>query len=143
MRLSPNTEHNPEVGFWFRVCNSCFTSKAGYLYTPPMTRDHSKSFCSTRSKMIEAREFKRITLEARLKNIVALHHENNERGNSNGRRVGRKASFMDLFDRGLEKGERSFVRWDEDAHVKTCSLCKYVEIRFSSFRDRASKVFSV
>lgn len=124
MRLSPNTEHNPEVGFWFRVCEACFKSKAGYAYTPPLTRDLSQDFSQIRHKKVEAREFKRITLESRLKNIVSVHEEKNARDVSGDRRVGRKASFMDLFDKGLERSERSLVRWEEDSLVKACYICK-------------------
>lgn len=69
MRLSPNTEHNPDVGFWFRVCFECYTSREGYNDVDGATTDHSLAFLAARQVHADKIVFEARRLEKRLENV--------------------------------------------------------------------------
>jgi hypothetical protein len=69
MRLSPNAEHNPESGFWYRVCFACYSGRVGYYDSEGLTMNKTDEFMAARQVHEDRIVFHIHRLENRLKSV--------------------------------------------------------------------------
>jgi len=73
IRLDANANHDPENGYWCRVCRQCFVARKGYAQEFGSTRNHTKQFKKLRGSGKEKQGLEVSRLEMRFEKVaVAL-----------------------------------------------------------------------
>lgn len=122
MKLSRSAQHEPVRGLWYRVCETCYKSRDGYMDRRGLERDRMNAFEAVRRKKLSHQEMEVSRLEKRLSRLTQLlanppeeipQPTNNKRWSLNwGQNDPRKAL------------EQSVVTWQTDAEVQRCPYCQ-------------------
>ncbi|KAK7887370.1 carboxypeptidase Y-deficient [Exophiala xenobiotica] len=122
MKLSRSAQHEPVRGLWYRVCETCYKSREGYMDRHGLERDRMVDFDNIRRKKSSLREMEVSRLEKRLSRLTQLlanppeeipQATTNKRWSlSWGQNDPRKAL------------EQSIVSWQVDAEVSRCPYCQ-------------------
>ncbi|ORX87073.1 hypothetical protein BCR32DRAFT_16335 [Anaeromyces robustus] len=109
MRLSESAKPDSNSPFWYKVCQSCYTSREGYNNTEGQRRNLTNAFIEARKNNIEKLCLEENLLILRLEKLAQLKAEINEK---KGISINQKAL------------EQSIVQWKEDASSIQCSICR-------------------
>ena len=69
MKLSPSALPDPISGTWCRVCERCFTSRAGYRDSVGVSRSRTKLYLRLRKARIDTMQMDVNKLEKRLEKV--------------------------------------------------------------------------
>jgi rabenosyn-5 len=130
MKLSRQAKHDPVRGFWCRVCETCYKSRAGYIDHHGMERNHFDEFRELRRKKVERQHMEVIRLEKRLTKLTQLLANPPPPDENTG-----TASFWPLSGAKAQRKalEQSIIAWEEDAKVSHCPYCQQ---EFSAYTFR-------
>ncbi|KIX04146.1 uncharacterized protein Z518_07700 [Rhinocladiella mackenziei CBS 650.93] len=122
MKLSRSAQHDPVRGLWYRVCETCYKSREGYMDRQGLERDRMNAFDRVRRDRLSHKEMAVARLEKRLSRLTQLlanppeeipQSTLNKRWSLNwGQNDPRKAL------------EQSIVSWQNDAEVQRCPYCQ-------------------
>ena len=73
IRLDINANHDPENGYWCRVCKQCFTTRKGYTQEMGPTRSHTKQFKKMRGTGNEKQGLEASRLEMRFEKLQKIY----------------------------------------------------------------------
>lgn len=122
MKLSRSAQHEPIRGMWYRVCETCYKSREGYMDRHGLERDQTSAFESVRRSKLSQKEMEVSRLEKRLSRLTQLlanppeeivQPATNKRWSLNwGQNDPRKVL------------EQTIVAWQDDAEVPRCPYCQ-------------------
>lgn len=122
MRLSRSAQHEPIRGFWCRVCETCYKSRAGYNDHNGLERNISNAFLSKRKLNVDKATMEISRLEKRLTKLTQLIANpppvDQEQGAA--------SSFLSSLTgnkQHMRALEQSVVAWEDDASVSQCPYC--------------------
>jgi rabenosyn-5 len=120
MKLSRSANHEPVRGLWYRVCETCYKSRAGYNDHTGFERSHFEYFKATRRKMIDKEYLETSRLETRLTRLTQLLADPPP-PESNRRSIWSSITGDRDHLRALEQ---SVVPWQDDTTVNECPFCQ-------------------
>ncbi|KAK8119106.1 FYVE zinc finger [Apiospora kogelbergensis] len=127
MKLSRSATHEPNRGFWYRVCETCYKSREGYNDHGGLTRDQTEAFATIRKKRVERHTLEISRLEKRLTKLTQLLAnppvDITAASNSGSSLLAPVASFsgQKMQRKAIEQ---SVVTWEDDAKVPKCPFCQ-------------------
>ncbi|KAF2639511.1 hypothetical protein P280DRAFT_470159 [Massarina eburnea CBS 473.64] len=121
MKLSRQARHDPVRGFWCRVCETCYKSRAGYNDHHGLERNHFEPFAAIRRKKVDREHMEVSRLEKRLTKLTQLL-ANPPPPDANANSSG----FWPLSGAKNQRKllEQSIITWEEDANVSHCPFCQ-------------------
>ena len=120
MRLSRSAQHEPLRGFWCRVCETCYKSRAGYNDHVGFVKDHTKDFMDARRKKVDKQYLEISRLEKRLTRLTQMLA--NPPLDQDQSASGFLRSFAGNRNH-IRSLEQSIVTWEDDASVIECPFC--------------------
>ena len=120
MKLSRSAQHEPVRGLWYRVCETCYKTRAGYNDHTGFERNHFEYFKTTRRKDVDKQYLETSRLETRLTRLTQLLAEPPP-PDPKQRTIWSSISGDKDHTRTLEQ---SIVPWEEDASVAECPFCQ-------------------
>ncbi|CAG8455569.1 11074_t:CDS:2 [Diversispora eburnea] len=118
MKLDKQALHDPDNGYWCRVCEDCFKSRDGYFDTEGVIRSHTSTFIKSRTKGIERAHLEGNRLEKRLEKLAKAYTDPIKPANNT---QGGLTPPLTLKHR---RREQLIVKWEDDASVTNCPLCR-------------------
>lgn len=122
MKLSRSAKHEPIRGLWYRVCETCYKSREGYMDRHPLERDRMKDFESVRRSNLGQKEMEVSRLEKRLTRLTQLlanPPEEIQQPTTN-----KRWSLSWGQNDPRKTLEQSIVSWQQDAEVARCPYCQ-------------------
>ncbi|KAI8825233.1 FYVE zinc finger-domain-containing protein [Fimicolochytrium jonesii] len=130
MKLSPSALPDPTSGTWCRVCEGCFTSRAGYKDSVGVSRSRTKLYLRLRKARIDTMQMDVNKLEKRLEKLSTIYAEENARvPTTNGQRPSLSTKTLAR----IRIREQAIVAWENDSSVTECPCCNS---QFGSFVNR-------
>jgi len=122
MKLSRSAQHEPQRGYWYRVCETCFKSRTGYN-DHGLERSHTNAFLSARRKTVDKAYLEVSRLEKRLTRLTQLlaNPPAPDEEQSTGSFLWSSIAGNRNHIRTLEQ---SIVIWEDDAKVLQCPFCQ-------------------
>ena len=120
MKLSRAANHEPVRGLWYRVCETCYKTRAGYNDHTGSERNHFDYFKATRRKNVDKQYLETSRLETRLTRLTQLladpppHHS----------RPWSIWSSISGDKEHIRALEQSIVQWEDDVSVAECPFCQ-------------------
>jgi hypothetical protein len=108
MRLSESAKSDPNSPNWYKVCQSCYTSREGYNNTEGQCRDLSILFLRARKSNIEKLCLEENLLILRLEKLAKLKESSTEK---KGIPINQKSM------------EQAVVQWKDDTSAVQCYSC--------------------
>lgn len=126
MKLSRAASHEPTRGYWARVCETCYKSRAGYNDHHGGQVDLTGSFMAMRRKRAERQNLEIARLEKRLTKLTQLlANPPEELSTTGGGLLNPVASLAGGGQRNQRKAiEQSVVTWEDDTAVAKCPFCQ-------------------
>ncbi|PGH09457.1 hypothetical protein GX51_00562 [Blastomyces parvus] len=121
MKLSRSAQHEPVRGFWCRVCETCYKSRAGYKSHNGQERDRTAEFTDLRRQKVDKAFLEVSRLEKRLTRLTQLLSTLPADQIQSG--ANRRWSIAWQNDQ-RKKLEQSVVSWEEDSSVPRCPFCQ-------------------
>ncbi|EXJ82564.1 hypothetical protein A1O3_06377 [Capronia epimyces CBS 606.96] len=122
MKLSRSAQHEPVRGLWYRVCETCYKSREGYMDRHGLERDRMSEFEAVRRNRVSHKEMEVTRLEKRLSRLTHLLANPpdeiplptpNKRWSLNWAQTDPRKTL-----------EQSIVAWQSDAEVQRCPYCQ-------------------
>lgn len=122
MKLSRSAQHEPVRGLWYRVCETCYKSREGYMDRHGLERDRMGEFEAVRRSRLSHKEMEVSRLEKRLSRLTHLlanppdeipQPTPNKRWSLNWVQTDPRKAL-----------EQSIVAWQNDAEVPRCPYCQ-------------------
>jgi len=124
MKLSRSAQHDPIRGFWCRVCETCYKSRAGYNDHNGLLRDHTETLVAIRRKKAERQNLEIQRLEKRLTKLTGLLADAPEDVTAGGGGLLAPVTALPGQRNQRKLLEQSVVAWEDDASVSKCPFCK-------------------
>lgn len=122
MKLSRSAQHEPVRGLWYRVCETCYKSREGYMDRHGVERTRMSDFESVRRSKHSHTEMEVTRLEKRLSRLTQLlanPPEEIPQPTSN-----KRWSINWVQNDPRKALEQSIVAWQNDAEVQRCPYCQ-------------------
>ncbi|KIW25745.1 hypothetical protein, variant [Cladophialophora immunda] len=122
MKLSRSAQHEPVRGLWYRVCETCYKSREGYMDRHGLERDRMGEFESVRRSKLSHKEMEVSRLEkrlSRLTQILANPPDEIPQPTHN-----KRWSLTWVPTDPRKTLEQSIVPWQNDADVQRCPYCQ-------------------
>ncbi|KAF1952377.1 hypothetical protein CC80DRAFT_479620 [Byssothecium circinans] len=121
MKLSRRAKHDPVRGFWCRVCETCYKSRAGYNDHHGFERNHFDEFASTRRRKVDREHMEVSRLEKRLTKLTQLLADPPPPDPNTS-----SSGFWPLSGAKNQRKalEQSIITWEEDAKISHCPFCQ-------------------
>ncbi|KAL2911890.1 carboxypeptidase Y-deficient [Polyrhizophydium stewartii] len=118
MRLAANAQHDPVDGVWCRVCEACYTGRAGYADTLGVSRNKTQGFLRLRAARVDVTLIEANKIEKRVEKLTKALS-----GESSPAAVHRRSlSALNPLSRTLA-AEQSVVAWVPDDSSNECFVC--------------------
>jgi hypothetical protein len=124
MKLSKAAKHDPARGYWCRVCETCYKSRAGYRDHDGVLVDHTDAFTAIRKKKVERQNLEIQRLEKRLTKLTRLLANPPEDYVNNGAGLLSPVATLSGQKAARKAIEQSVVTWEDDASVPRCPFCQ-------------------
>ncbi|KAL2413714.1 Vacuolar segregation protein PEP7 [Exophiala dermatitidis] len=122
MKLSRSAQHEPVRGLWYRVCETCYKSREGYMDRHGVERDRMNEFEAIRRKRLSHKEMEVSRLEKRL---TRLTHLLANPPDEIPQPTPNKRWSLNWVPTDPRKAlEQSIVAWQDDAEVQRCPYCQ-------------------
>jgi hypothetical protein len=127
MKLSRSAQHEPVRGLWYRVCETCYKSRDGYMDRHGVERNRMGDFESVRRSKHSHTEMEVTRLEKRLSRLTQLlahpPEEIPQQPTPN------KRWSLNWVQNAVQNDprkalEQSIVSWQNDAEVQRCPYCQ-------------------
>lgn len=124
MKLSRSAQHDPVRGYWCRVCETCYKSRAGYNDHSGLLRDHTETLVAIRRKKVEQQNLEIQRLEKRLTKLTSLLADAPVEVAAGGGGLLAPVASLPGQKNQRKLIEQSVVAWEDDASVPKCPFCK-------------------
>ncbi|KIV83803.1 hypothetical protein PV11_05797 [Exophiala sideris] len=122
MKLSRSAQHEPIRGMWYRVCETCYKSRDGYMDRHGLERDRMSAFESVRRSKLSQRDMEVSRLEKRLSRLTQLLANPPEEIVQPATNKRWSLTWGQTDPRKVL--EQSIVAWQDDAEVSRCPYCQ-------------------
>lgn len=126
MKLSRSANHEPVRGLWYRVCETCYKTRAGYNDHDGFERSHFEYFKATRRKMVDKEYLETSRLETRLTRLTQLLVDPPPPAPATQRlSLWNVPTYISGIDRDhIRALEQSVVSWEDDKEILECPFCQ-------------------
>ncbi len=120
MKLSRSAFHEPVRGLWYRVCETCYKTRAGYNDHTGLERNHFEYFKATRRKTVDKQYLETSRLETRLTRLTQILADPPP-PDPKQRSIWSVIAGDKDHIRALEQ---TVVSWEDDATILECPFCQ-------------------
>lgn len=124
MKLSRSANHEPERGYWARVCETCYKSRDGYNDHNGVVVDHMNTFAAIRRKKVERHNLDVSRLEKRLTKLTRLLANPPEKMSAQNGSILSPVTSLTGQKNPRKLLEQTVVTWEDDEKVAKCPFCQ-------------------
>ncbi|QPH05282.1 hypothetical protein C2857_002983 [Epichloe festucae Fl1] len=124
MKLSRSANHEPERGYWARVCETCYKSRDGYNDHNGVVVDHMNTFAAIRRNKVERHNLDVSRLEKRLTKLTRLLANPPEKMSAQNGSILSPVTSLTGQKNPRKLLEQTVVTWEDDEKVAKCPFCQ-------------------